>query len=106
MIAWRGIIEKMSVDAIIQEAINIIQKHIAGNYQILLFGSWEKGSAIDTSDIDIAILGDQKIPWDCMAKVLDDKENIRTLRSIDIVDLNTKSKAFRENVLSYAKIVS
>lgn len=93
----------MEKENIIKEIVNIIKKYLAGNYKILLFGSWAKGNALETSDIDIAILGEKKVSWDIMAKILEEKENIRTLRSIDIVDLNAKSEVFRNNVLKYAK---
>jgi len=96
----------MSIDDIVKETINIIRRHITGDYHILLFGSLAKGSALDTSDVDIAIMGNQKIPWNVMVRILEDKESIRTLRSVDVVDLRAKSKTFRDHVLSYAKRIS
>src|SRR3989344_4041238 len=64
----------MSIDDIVKETINIIRRHITGDYHILLFGSLAKGSALDTSDVDIAIMGNQKIPWNVMVRILEDKE--------------------------------
>lgn len=96
----------MEKENIIKEAVGIISKHLTSNYKILLFGSWAKGDALETSDIDIAILGEKEVPWDIMAKILNEKDNIRTLRSIDIVDLNLVEDSFRNDVLQYAKPLS
>lgn len=96
----------MEKENIIKEVVKIIKHYLTDDYKVLLFGSWAKNNAIETSDIDIAILGNKKTPWNIMVKILNDKENIRTLRSIDIVDLNTKNDDFKKNVLKYAKILS
>lgn len=75
------------------------------NYKIMLFGSWAKGNALETSDIDIGILGEKKVPWNIMVKILRKIEEIPTLRSIDIVDLNAVSESFRKSALRHAKIL-
>lgn len=96
----------MKKEDIIKEAVNIIKKYLTGNYKILLFGSWVRGDALETSDIDIGILGDEEVPWNIMAKILSEKENIYTLRAIDIVDLRAKNEKFSENVLKYGKVLA
>lgn len=93
----------MRKEEIIEEVKKIIRKYLDESYQILLFGSFARKDYLDTSDIDIGILGKKKIPWEIMVKILEEVENIPTLRKIDIVDLKSKSENFQANVLSYAK---
>ncbi len=96
----------MEKDKIIKEVVRIVREDISDDYKIFLFGSWAKGNALETSDIDIGILGKEKVAWSSMAKILEKVENIRTLRSIDVVDLNSVDKSFRDSVVKYAKILS
>ncbi len=93
----------MQPDKIIQSVTAIIRSYLSTEYRVLLFGSWAKGKALPSSDIDIAILGRQKVGFNTMAQILDKLDDIPTLRSIDIIDLQTKDKRFRETVLEYAK---
>lgn len=95
----------MDSTQIIQEVVKIIRQYLDNNSQIMLFGSWVRGNAIETSDIDIGILGKEQISSDIMRKIRDDIENIPTLRGIDIVDLNSVEEKFKNKVLKYAKII-
>ncbi len=95
----------MEVKDIIDEVIKIIRNYLPSDYKIFLFGSWAKGNAFKTSDIDIGILGKIEVPWDIMVKIKQKVDDIPTLRKIDIVDLNSKEIKFKKNVLSYAKVV-
>lgn len=85
--------------------MKIIRKYLPGEYKLFLFGSWVRGNALEASDIDIGILGEEKIDWDSMVKIFQEVETIPTLRKIDIVDLKTKEEKFRNNVLNYAKVL-
>lgn len=93
----------MDKKVIINKITECIKKYLSGDYKIFLFGSWAKGGALETSDIDIGIYGKKEVPWDLMVKILGEVEEIPTLRKIDVLDLNAKEKIFRDNVLSYAK---
>ena len=93
----------MNKKEIFAEAIKIIRKYLAEDYKILLFGSWARGDAWRTSDLDIGILGATEAPWDKMLKIRREIDNIPTLRKIDVVDLNSTESEFKENVLKYAK---
>lgn len=95
----------MEKTKIIKEIRKIIKKHLSASYKILIFGSWTKGNAISVSDIDIGILGVKKVPWSKMAKILEEVEKIKTLRSIDIVDLRSVSGRFRKNALAHSKAI-
>lgn len=93
----------MDKDIVIQKVIKIIRKYLPEEYKILLFGSWARGDALETSDIDIGILGKTEASWDIILKIKQEVDDISTLRKIDIVDLNSKESEFKENVLKYAK---
>jgi hypothetical protein len=93
----------MDKDLAIKETIKKIRKYLPKDYKIFLFGSWAKGNALETSDLDIGILGKKEVPWESMHKILEETEEVQTLRSIDIVDLNTKGENYRKNILEYAK---
>jgi len=92
----------MDRESIVQQVIAIIRRHLAGECKILLFGSWAQGSADEHSDIDIAILAKEKVPWDVMSSILFAVDEIPTLRSIDVVDLNAADETFRNIVLHSA----
>ena len=93
----------MQKEDVINETANIIRKHLPEQYKIYLFGSWVKGNARENSDIDIGILGNKKVEWTIMAKILNSVDEINTLRSIDVVDLKSAGRNFREKVLQQAK---
>ncbi|MBI3589722.1 MAG: nucleotidyltransferase domain-containing protein [Candidatus Liptonbacteria bacterium] len=96
----------MDKEAIIKEVKKVVATHLSKEYRMVLFGSWAKGDALETSDIDIGILGRKEVPWGVMVKILEEVENIPTLRKVDVVDLNSVSGDFRNNVLEYAKNLS
>lgn len=96
----------MEKEEIMRQIKCIIDIYAGVNYQVLLFGSWAKGNALEVSDIDIGILGKEKLPWSLMVKILEEVEKIPTLRKIDIVDLNTKDNNFKKSVLNYAKVLN
>ena len=96
----------MEKDEIVKKTAGIVREYVPNNCKIYIFGSWAKGDALETSDIDIGILGEKKVAWSSMAKILEKVEDIRTLRSIDVVDLNSVDKSFKNNVMKYAKILN
>ncbi len=95
----------MDNDAIIARLVKITGEYLGSDCKILLFGSWAKGNALDTSDIDIGILGEKKVPFGIMVKIFNKVEKIPTLRSIDIIDLMAKDEEYKKNVLKYAKVL-
>jgi|SRR3989338_9715366 len=95
----------MEKDAIIDEVAMIIRRYLPKKYKIYIFGSWAKGNALETSDLDIGILGDIAVDSDIMDRIVKETDIIPTLRSIDVVDLQAKSDDFRKGVLEYAKLI-
>lgn len=90
---------------LIKEITRILNKNIPKNFKFFLFGSWAKGNALPTSDLDIAILGPTKVPAKVLLSIKEQIDNLPTLRQIDIVDLNSVDESFKENVLQSAKIL-
>jgi uncharacterized protein len=91
----------MEIDAIILNVIRVIRRFLpSSEWKILLYGSRAKGSARPGSDIDIGILGPSEVPWRTMVKIYQEMEEIRTLRSIDVVDLLAAGETFRSAVLA------
>ena len=72
----------MNVEQVINEVVQVCKKYSAK--QVILFGSRAKGTALERSDIDIAVAGVHD--FDCL---LEEVEEIPTLYSIDLVDLDT-----------------
>ncbi len=93
----------MDKKEIIARVIRIIKSRLPQGYDVLLFGSFARGTALETSDIDIGILGEKEVSWEIMREIQAEAEAIPTLRSIDIVDLREKSEDYRSRILRYAK---
>lgn len=93
----------MKLELVIENVVKIINKYLSGDYKIFLFGSWARGNALETSDLDIGILGKEKASWDAMVKIFGEIDELPTLRKIDVVDLKAVSESFRNNALQYAK---
>lgn len=93
----------MEREKILDEVKKITSKHLSPDFKVMLFGSWARGNALETSDLDIGILGEKKVPSDIMFKIRQEIEDVPTLRKIDIVDLNLTSEQFRRAAFEYAK---
>lgn len=72
----------MNVEQVINEIVQACKKYSAE--QVILFGSRAKGTALERSDIDIAVAGVHDFEH-----LLEEVEEIATLYSIDLVDLDT-----------------
>lgn len=88
------------VEEIIQLVIDILKKHL-DNFTLYLFGSRSKGNNLKTSDIDLAI--DTICDKNQLKKAKTEINDIDTLYSIDIVNMNDMDKQFREIVLKSGK---
>jgi predicted nucleotidyltransferase len=93
----------MHVSDVINSSVRIIRKHIPKTASVVLFGSWAKGNALPTSDVDLGILGDKKIPFEDMTNIKHEIGQISTLRGIDVVDLNNVDERFKMHALRHTK---
>lgn len=85
----------------LEEARKIVLEGLAGREaKVYLFGSWAKGLATRTSDIDIGILGSEPVPGSLMSEIAERLEESSVLYRVDLVDLGKAGAAFRERVLA------
>jgi predicted nucleotidyltransferase len=84
----------LSTEEILADATNIIAKYLP-DARIFLFGSRAKGDATKTSDFDIAVDAGSKISLGVIARIKDEIDELRTLKSIDIIDLNRVNPKFK-----------
>jgi len=90
-------------DEIIKEVVEIIRRRLPGEVRIVLFGSWARGDAQETSDIDVGLMGPEAVDDMLLLRIKEEIRCIPTLRGIDVVDLNQTDEEFRRDVLSYAQ---
>lgn len=90
---------KVSVDAVREAermALDIVRAHLPDRaYRVCIFGSRARGKARERSDIDIGIEGPRAIPYETLATITDEIEEMPTLYSVDVVDFARVPKAFR-----------
>lgn len=94
----------MSPALIIKKVTNIIRSYFGNDVEIFLFGSWAKGKAKPNSDIDFAVrvISKEKNKDKKFLRIREDLEGLRTLRKIDIVNLEYTSPEFRKHIFKYA----
>ncbi|MCX7002708.1 MAG: nucleotidyltransferase domain-containing protein [bacterium] len=92
----------MTTDEVMAASVAIIRRH-AGSVcgRVLLFGSRARGGAHAGSDIDLGIAGDAPLPQSIMARIRADIEELRTLHSVDVVDMQSVNAQFRAAILAH-----
>lgn len=96
----------MEVDELIKEITSIVQRRAPKGTQVILFGSWANGTAQKTSDVDIGLLAKEPLPSLTMTQIINEVSALPTLRKVDIVDLNTVDKRFKESALKNHKMLT
>ena len=90
----------MKVEDVIEAAAKLCREF--GAKKVILFGSRAKGTALERSDIDIAVSGVENI--DLLIQKI---EELPTLYSIDIVNMdNCKNELLLEDIRQYGREVS
>ena len=95
----------MDVEEIKKQVIEIIRRRLGDKVKIYLYGSWAKGDAEETSDLDIGILGERKVEETVFYQIKREVDIIPTLRKIDVVDLQETGEKFKAHILSYAALL-
>lgn len=93
----------MDKDHLLKQVKGIVRNHLSDDYRVMIFGSWTKGNALKNSDLDIAILGQKPVPRNSMVKISQEVDDLPTLRSIDVVDLQAVEEKFKNQVLEHAQ---
>ena len=85
----------------LEEIRRIVLRHLAGRRaRVYLFGSWARGEAARTSDIDVAIWPEEPLPRGLLAEIDEAVENSLSLYPVDLVDLSSASESFRARVMA------
>ncbi len=100
-------LEHYPIEELKREILDIVGKHVdLKKYKVFFFGSRVEGKGDDRSDIDIGIEGPQKIPFEIMARIKAETDNIYTLYLIDIVDFKRVDDKFKKVAKGYIEIIS
>ena len=87
----------MKLEEVFQQITDICKQN--GASKVILFGSRAKGTERERSDIDIAVCGVEDVD-----KLQEEIENIATLYTIDIVDLDTcENRLLLEDIEQYGR---
>jgi predicted nucleotidyltransferase len=96
----------MTTDEVIAACVAIIRRHAGQACQrILLFGSRARGDAHVGSDVDLAIDAGMALPVGIMARIHADVDDLRTLQSVDVLDVQRVSPTLRAAVLQEGRVV-
>lgn len=80
-----------------------IKSYLPPGYNVVLFGSWAKGTAVPTSDIDLGVVGSRPLPLETVSMIRESLDGLPTIRKIDFVDLQLMSPDHRQDILNHAK---
>ena len=74
---------------------------------VVLFGSYAKGDASDTSDVDVLCVADADTEIDAIARSLSHKYGIRInpVKVRSIKDIKTDNRAFYEDMVEYGYVI-
>lgn len=86
---------------IAQEVADLARRILGADVEVIWFGSWPKGTAKPHADIDIAIDGSDKFPSEQLTELRARIEEIATLHEIDLIDLQTVSDTFKQEILRH-----
>lgn len=95
-------IEHYPVQKLKKEIADIIARYLdISKYKVFFFGSRVSGGGNQYSDIDIGIEGAREVPYEIMAKIKDDIDNLPILYKIEVIDFKKISSDFREVASSH-----
>lgn len=100
-------LEFYPVEKLKNEILELVGRYLDLNsYRIFFFGSRVEGKGNERSDIDVGIEGAEEVPYEIMARIRDDIENLPTLYKIEIVDFKKVSADFREVALQHVELIN
>ena len=67
--------------------------------KVYLFGSWATGTAYLSSDVDIGVLPDTRLPSGLLSQLRADLDESSSLLTVDLIDLSETEKRFRRRVV-------
>ncbi len=86
---------------IAHDVADLARRVLGNEIDVIWFGSWPKGTAAPHADIDIAVAGSQAVPPQHIAELRAQIDDLPTLHKIDLVDLQTVSESFKQEILRH-----
>jgi predicted nucleotidyltransferase len=84
----------------LKEARRIVLDRLHGQgVRVFLYGSWVTGHPGRTSDIDIGVLPEGKLPGGLLSEIREALEESTIVYPVDLVDLSEASPSLRERVV-------
>lgn len=84
-----------------RDIARLVRARIGSDARVVLFGSWAKGTAFPRSDIDIAVAAGGPIRPAKLERLTAEFESLRTLRKIDLVDVEAAGSELRAEILAH-----
>ena len=87
----------MKVEEVISRVAELCRQHDA--QKVILYGSRAKGTALERSDIDIAVSG-----VECFDELVEKIEELPTLYSVDLLNMDTcRNELLLEDIKQYGR---
>ena len=83
----------------------ILRKYIPGA-AVMAFGSRVTGTAVEYSDLDLAVIADAKLDFSTLGNIRMDFEESGLPFRVDILDWNAISPEFREIIKSRHEVIA
>lgn len=77
----------------------VLQKHLSQDYSAFIFGSRAQGTNREYSDIDLGILGKDKLPTSTIAQIKNDLEDTSIPYRVDLIDFSTVTDKFKNSAM-------
>jgi len=89
------------VKSLAQQVAEKARRELGDDINVIWFGSWVRGDAQPHSDIDLAIAAPHPIPTERVALLRNWIDDLPTLFSIDLINLNEASEDLLEQIERY-----
>lgn len=99
-------LEHASPDWLKREVKKVLTKYLdPSDWQFFFFGSRVKGDNFERADIDIGVLGDEKLPATTKLDIQDELEKLSILYKIDLVDFSQVTSEFKNEALKHTESI-
>ena len=101
-----AIASRKEIQHLAEEVVRIVRNHFAEQpLQIYMFGSWAEGTALSTSDLDIAIDLGHPAKLAQFRRIIEEVDGLPTLRKVDLLDVQLVARAFRERIKLQGELI-
>jgi type I restriction enzyme S subunit len=97
-------VKPLTADEILKNIVDIIKTHLP-ECKVYFFGSRIGNNFREFSDFDVAVSCRGKIPAGIFFKIVDEINELHTLKKIDLVDFYNLDKEFKQIVLNKGRII-